>query len=65
MNRQSVLIPKVGGIGLQKLLPCPVCTKSVTVGGPHEGQWIFQPHSPNDDPTVLCSGSDQRVTASP
>lgn len=67
MNRitkvQAVPINR-GQIGVEKQLPCPVCKKLVRVGGPHEGFWTFQAHSPNSDPTVMCTGANQRISTS-
>lgn len=65
IDRIRALPPNAGDIGVQKKIVCPACKQLVLVGGPHEGQWIVQVHSPNDDPTIICPGTNQRITASP
>ena len=41
---------------------CPKCERhDVVVGGPVNGYWIIQPHSPEPGGTVSCTGIDMRI----
>lgn len=45
---------------------CPECKRTdVVVGGPQEGHWIVQNHSPEPGGTVACRGIGVRIPLTP
>lgn len=45
---------------------CPACKRTdVVVGGPQEGEWVIQPHSPIPGGTVGCVGTNRRIPLTP
>ncbi len=48
-----------------KKMECPYCKLSVPVGGPYAGEWNILRHSPSNDPTISCEGTDKKIKALP
>ncbi len=45
---------------------CPVCKRNdVEVGGPQDGEWVIQPHSPNPGGIIGCAGVYKRLPLTP
>ena len=65
MNKQRAIQNDVTGVGTIKQLPCPVCQKLVTVGGPYLDLWHVLIHSSSYDVTERCAGTEQKIRASP